>query len=91
MKILLIEDNKQIAENIRIYLQLENMEVLICDDGEKGLFLGKTNDYDAIILDLMLPSIDGKTICKTIRKEKMYQYSLLLQNHNLKINWIFLK
>ena len=70
MKILLIEDNKQIAENIRIYLQLENMEVLICDDGEKGLFLGKTNDYDAIILDLMLPSIDGKTICKTIRKEK---------------------
>lgn len=70
MKILLIEDNKQIAENIRIYLQLENMEVLICDDGEKGLILGKTNDYDAIILDLMLPSIDGKTICKTIRKEK---------------------
>ena len=70
-KILLVEDNKQIADNIKTYLELENeFEVISCDDGENGLFLAKTNDYDAILLDLMLPWIDGKTICKKLRNEK---------------------
>ena len=70
-KILLVEDNKQIAENIKTYLELENeFEVVSCDDGENGLFLAKTNDYDAILLDLMLPWIDGKTICRKLRNEK---------------------
>ena len=66
-----MEDNKQIADNIKTYLELENeFEVISCDDGENGLFLAKTNDYDAILLDLMLPWIDGKTICKKLRNEK---------------------
>lgn len=70
-KILLVEDNKQIANNIKTYLELENeFEVISCDDGENGLFLAKTNDYDAILLDLMLPWIDGKTICRKLRNEK---------------------
>ncbi len=70
-KILLVEDNKQIADNIKTYLELENeFEVISCDDGGNGLFLAKTNDYDAILLDLMLPWIDGKTICKKLRNEK---------------------
>jgi len=70
-KILLVEDNKQIADNIKTYLELENeFEVISCDDGENGLFLAKTNDYDAILLDLMLPWIDGKTICRKLRNEK---------------------
>lgn len=70
-KILLVEDNKQIADNVKTYLELENeFEVVCCNDGENGLFLAKTNDYDAILLDLMLPWIDGKTICKKLRNEK---------------------
>ena len=70
-KILLVEDNQQIAKNIKTYLGLEEgREVTTSYDGEKGLVLAKMHDYDLIFLDLMLPKIDGKSFCQTIRKTK---------------------
>lgn len=70
-RVLLVEDNEQIALNIKEYLEIEDWrEVTAVYDGEKGLTLAKINDYDLILLDLMLPWIDGKTICRTIRKKK---------------------
>jgi len=71
IKILLVEDNQQIAKNIKEYLEMEDgWNVTTSYDWEKGLALATMNDYDLILLDLMLPWIDGKTICHTIRKKK---------------------
>ncbi len=63
-KILLIEDNKEISNNIRDYLELENFEVDTIFDGEKGIDKACEKKYDLILLDLMLPKIDGYTIAK---------------------------
>ena len=70
-KILLVEDNQQIAKNIKTYLGLEEgREITTSYDGEKGLMMAKMYDYDLILLDLMLPKIDGKSFCQTVRKTK---------------------
>jgi DNA-binding response OmpR family regulator len=68
-KILIIEDEVLIAELERDYLKANGFEVILELDGRKGLELGLTGDYDLIILDLMLPQIDGFEICKQIRNK----------------------
>jgi len=70
MKILLVEDNKKISENIRKYLELEWFEVDIEYDGLSGLNKALDNDFDIIILDVMMPKMDGMEVCKNIRKRK---------------------
>lgn len=69
-RILIIEDEMSIAELEKDYLELSDFEVEIECDGEAGLTLALENDYDLIILDLMLPSIDGFEICRRIREKK---------------------
>ncbi|WBW96789.1 response regulator transcription factor [Oceanirhabdus sp. W0125-5] len=69
-KILIVEDDIGIAEVEKDYLEAYEMEVDIITDGEKGLEAAINNDYNLIILDLMLPGIDGFNICREIRKEK---------------------
>lgn len=70
MKLLLIEDNKTIAKNIKKYLELEWYKVLWAENGLYGLEMARKNNIDLIILDLMLPWMDGIEICKKIKKEK---------------------
>jgi len=67
--ILIIEDELLIAELERDYLQANGFQVVIEADGGKGLALGLSGEYDLIILDLMLPRIDGFEICKQIRSK----------------------
>lgn len=55
MRILVIEDEEGISSFLKAGLESEYYAVDVADDGEKGLFLAKTNDYDLIILDFMLP------------------------------------
>ncbi len=69
MRILVIEDEVKIAQFIKRGLKEEGYAVDVANDGEEGHFLLSSNDYDAIILDLMLPKIDGLTLCRTLRKE----------------------
>ncbi len=69
-KILIIEDEQSIAELEKDYLELSDFKVDIENDGEEGLALALTKDYDLIILDLMLPSMDGFEICRRIREKK---------------------
>lgn len=71
MRILIIEDEHKIANAIKKGLELESFAADVQYDGHEGLTFALTEDYDAIILDLMLPSIDGLTICKKIREEKI--------------------
>ncbi|MDO4614268.1 MAG: response regulator transcription factor [Lachnospiraceae bacterium] len=69
-KILIIEDEEAIAALERDYLELSDFEVDIETDGAKGLNRALTEDYDLLILDLMLPGMDGFEICREIRSEK---------------------
>ena len=70
MRILVVEDEKKIAAFIKKGLKEEGYAVDTAFDGEEGLFLAVTNDYDLIILDLMLPKKDGMEVCKELKEGK---------------------
>lgn len=69
-RILIIEDETAIAELERDYLELSGYEVTIAEDGVKGKKAALEENYDLVILDLMLPGSDGFEICKTVREAK---------------------
>ncbi len=69
MKILIIDDDKDICNFLKKALKSEYFQVDIAGDGEKGLFLACTNEYDLIILDNNLPKKDGKSVCREIRQD----------------------
>jgi len=69
MRVLVIEDNEDMIENIFEYFEPRGHVMDAARDGLSGLHLAATEDYDAIILDLMLPGIDGLEICHKLRKE----------------------
>ncbi|MBF0840433.1 MULTISPECIES: response regulator transcription factor [Mammaliicoccus] len=69
-KILIIEDEQNLARFIELELKHEDYEVEICYDGESGLNQALTDDYDCILLDLMLPKMNGLEVCRRIRREK---------------------
>ena len=69
-KILIVEDEETIADLEKDYLELSGFEVEVANDGETGLDIALKEDFDIIILDIMLPGMDGFDICKEIRKEK---------------------
>lgn len=69
-KILIVEDEEAIADLQRDYLEMSGYEVLVRNEGTSGLHTALTEDVDLIILDLMLPGVDGYEICKKVREEK---------------------
>ena len=69
-KILIIEDESAISELEKDYLELSDFEVTIEEDGNSGAARAISEDFDLIILDLMLPGMDGFDICKLIRDKK---------------------
>ncbi len=69
-KILIIEDEKEIADLEKDYLEMNNFEVETFDRGDDGLDAAMKNDYDLVVLDLMLPGTDGFDICRKVRAEK---------------------
>ncbi|WP_346236182.1 response regulator transcription factor [Niabella insulamsoli] len=71
MKILLIEDEPSVANIINKGLNENGYHISIAPDGTTGLDLALTSDYDIIILDIMLPGINGMQLCKTIREHKI--------------------
>lgn len=69
-KILIIEDEEAIADLEKDYLEMSGYEVLIENDGTKGLQVALKESIDLLVLDLMLPGVDGYDICKQVREEK---------------------
>ncbi len=69
-KILIIEDEQSIAELEKDYLELSGFDVTIDNSGDTGLEKALTGEFKLIILDLMLPKVDGFEICKRVRQEK---------------------
>ena len=69
-RVLIVEDEEAIAEIERDYLELSGFDVTIKTDGDSGLEAALTEDFDIIILDIMLPGTDGYEICKQVRNIK---------------------
>ncbi len=77
-QVLLIEDNSDIAHLLRLHLSDQNMHVEHRADGDSGLQEALQGDYDLVILDLMLPGMDGIEICRRLRSEDAYIPILML-------------
>jgi DNA-binding response OmpR family regulator len=71
MRILVIEDEKRLAAILKRGLEESGFVVDVALDGEDGLFMARTYPYDAVLLDILLPKVDGLTVLKTLRAEKI--------------------
>jgi len=76
--ILLVEDNRDIAEMVAEFLERKGYAVDHAGDGVTGLHLAVTNPYDVIVLDLMLPGLDGLALCRKLREEAKRDTPLLM-------------
>jgi two-component system, OmpR family, response regulator len=78
MRVLVVEDEKRLAEAVRNGLEQEGFAVDLALNGDEGLWMARENDYDAIILDLMLPGRNGFQICSDLRAEGIWTPILML-------------
>ncbi len=78
MRILVVEDEHKIANSIKKGLQQEAFAVDVAYDGRRGFDLAATEDYEVIILDLMLPEMDGMEICRRLRREEEIHTPILM-------------
>ncbi|MBF0283444.1 MAG: response regulator transcription factor [Magnetococcales bacterium] len=78
MRILVIEDNQDLVANMFDYLEGKGHVVDTAGDGVTGLHLALVNDYDVIVLDLILPGMDGITLCRKLRREGGKETPLLM-------------
>jgi len=69
MRILVVEDEKKVASFLKKGLEEENYAVDVAHDGEEGLALAHINEYDLVILDIMLPKLDGMEVLRQIRSD----------------------
>ena len=67
--ILVVDDERNIVDLLRLYLEKEGFAVIAAGDGEEGLALHRRHDPDLVILDLMLPKLDGLEVCREIRRQ----------------------
>ena len=69
-KVLLVDDEKKIRQVIRTYAEFEGYEVMEAEDGLEAVKLCQENDFDVIVMDIMMPQLDGFSAYKEIRKHK---------------------
>jgi two-component system alkaline phosphatase synthesis response regulator PhoP len=77
-KVLVIEDDKSLADLLEIHLKDLNCDVTTILDGGEGLKTATTDNFDLIVLDIMLPKVDGLEICKEVRRKDIYTPILML-------------
>ncbi|MEE8600271.1 response regulator transcription factor [Euzebya tangerina] len=78
MRVLVVEDEKRLASGLRRGLEAEGYAVDVALDGHDGLRQARANGYDAIVLDIMLPGVNGYVICNTLREEGNWTPILML-------------
>jgi DNA-binding response OmpR family regulator len=78
MRILVVEDEKRLASSLRTGLEAEGFAVDTAYDGTEGLWYAREHAYDAILLDIMLPGMNGYKVCETLRAEQNWTPILML-------------
>ena len=78
MRVLVVEDEKRLAAGLRTGLEAEGFAVDVALDGTDGLWMARENAYDAIVLDIMLPGMNGYRVCATLRDEGVWTPILML-------------
>jgi len=78
MRVLIVEDERQMAEQLRKGLEREGYSVLVANDGEHGLDLARTFEHDLVILDWMLPKLDGVQVARRLRQARVETRILML-------------
>ncbi len=85
-KILIIEDNRDLADLLALHLGDNSFTTELAFDGHQGLEKVQNQQYDLIILDLMLPGVEGLEICRQIRKQKTYTPVIMLTSKSSEID-----
>ena len=78
MRVLIVEDEPQMAQQLRKGLEREGYSVLVAEDGQQGLELARTVDHDLVVLDWMLPKLDGRQVARRLREAKIESRILML-------------
>jgi len=76
--VLVVEDEDVMAQSLRRGLEAEGFAVDVANNGEDGLWFARENDYDAIVLDVMLPKVNGYVVCRTLRDEENWTPIVML-------------
>lgn len=78
MRVLVVEDQRRLAGTVKRGLEAEGFAVDVAGDGEEGLWLAREHPYDAIVLDILLPKLNGYRLCATLRDESIWTPILML-------------
>ena len=78
MRVLLVDDDREVAEYVRRELEEESFDVTVAHDGATGLRLAETSAFDIIVLDVMMPFMDGLQVTRTLRRQNILTPILLL-------------
>jgi len=78
MRVLVVDDERRLARSLKVGLEAEGFTADVAHDGTDGLWMARENQYDAIVLDLMLPGINGYKVCETLRRERDWTPILML-------------
>src|SRR3954454_17869134 len=78
MRVLVVEDEVALAEGVRRGLEAEGFATDIAANGVDGLWMAREHPYDAIVLDIMLPGMNGYKVCATLREERNWTPILML-------------
>ena len=78
MRVLVVEDEKRLAAGLKKGLEAEGFAADVALNGTDGLWMARENPYDAIVLDIMLPGMNGYQVCATLREEKIWTPILVL-------------
>ena len=78
MRLLVVEDEERLAESLRRGLERDGFAVDIAANGTDGLWMAQENAYDAIVLDLMLPGVNGFQVCRRLREAEVWTPILVL-------------
>src|SRR5437867_10111969 len=76
-RVLVVDDEKMVTEVVGSYLEREGFEVALAADGEEALRLAREQSPDLVILDLMLPKIDGLEVCRALRRDSQVPIIML--------------
>jgi two-component system OmpR family response regulator len=78
MRVLVVDDERRLAAGLRKGLEAEGFTIDVALDGTDGLWMAREQPYDVIVLDIMLPGVNGYKICETLRQERIWTPILML-------------